>query len=126
MESEKLNVHKPGSLSPVTGVPETEFASKNRLPNVALDLKHLRAAFGLAVELEHESGVRLSLHIQVKLRRRAFGFFTNGNPTVMENGTGPGLRTRQIQRHGDFSQKPPGADAAGGASSPCVDRDSQA
>lgn len=93
---------------------------------MTLDLKDLRATLRLAVELEYESGVRLRLHIQVELSGRALGFFSHSNPTVVEDGTCPRLRSRQIQRHGDFPEQPPGGDAAGSASPARVDRDYQA
>lgn len=110
-------------MSPVTGVPEAELASENRLPNVALDLKHLRTTLRLAVELENEPRVGLCLHIQVELRGRALGFFPDANPAVVENGASPRRRSRQIQRHRHLPDKLPGADPAGGASPAGVDRD---
>lgn len=64
-KSEATN--QPGSLSSIAGVSETEFAGEDGLPNVALDLKHLRTTFGLAVELKHESRVGFRLDIQMKL-----------------------------------------------------------
>lgn len=117
------NPNQPGSLSPVTGVPEAELASENRLPNVALDLKHLWTTLRLAVELKHEPRVRLCLHIQVELCGRALGFFPDGNPAVVEHGASPRLRSRQIQRHRHLSEQLPGAYPAGGASPAGVDGD---
>lgn len=72
--------YQPGSQNPFGGMTETEFASESRLPDVPIVLENLRAALGVAVELEDESRVGLCPHIQVQLHTG----FTNRDPAVLD------------------------------------------
>lgn len=90
------------------------------MPNVALDLKNLRATRWFTVELKDESGIRLGLDIQVELGRGAFGFLTQRNPAIVEDGS-LGLRSGEIQWHGHFTQEPARAEAASSPPTTSVD-----
>lgn len=118
-------MHGPGSLITVAGVPETELACEDRLPNVALNLENLGAAFGFAVELEDESRVGFGFDVEVELGGGAsLGFFPHWNPPIVED-QWFGLGARKLEWDGDFSQESAWVDTAGGATAPGVDRDFQ-
>lgn len=105
---------------------KTELAGKHRLSNIALNLENLWTTLWLSVKLKHISWIRLSFHIQVKLsRRRTLRILTNRNPTIMKHSS-LGLRSRQIQRHGNPPQQPSRVHSARSPSPACVNRNFQA
>lgn len=118
-------VNEPGTLIPITVVSETELAGEDRLRNIALDLENLRTTLRFTVELKNESRIRLSLHIQMKLRGGAFSLLPNRNPAIVEHRS-LSHRSGKVYRNRHFPKQSPGADAASGASPAGVDRDFEA
>ncbi|KAJ0929192.1 hypothetical protein HanRHA438_Chr04g0202311 [Helianthus annuus] len=72
-----------GPLCCFIAVSETEFATKNCLTDVPVDLKNLWATLGFIFKLEDKSRVGFNPHVQMQLNR--FLLITETHPAVLKH-----------------------------------------